>query len=292
MLGAIALRQPHLQKGNSTREYWGNYKKVMTKALAVMAIVSVCFAIALIVYMRTRRSLMNYRGMAWRVSDGSDSLSLTSMSRGMFLGLMGDAHRRQVHVLPRYTVTGCLCTRVPPDVKKSIVSEYHRKRSNADVSPETDAALVEFDSEEKRPCMTWVTGSDAEITLRSWLSSALSLWCGVPHLDHTATYGVRTYRRGSKLTPHTDRHLTHAISAIIHIEKKMLVKDWPLEILPHDAPHVHQVFLSDEMDCLFYESATVPHGRLEPLDADEYSNLFVHFRPPGWSADASLLMGD
>jgi hypothetical protein len=30
---------------------------------------------------------------------------------------------------------------------------------------------------------------------------------------------------------------------------------------------------------LLYESARVPHGRMEPLDGNYFDNLFVHFRP-------------
>jgi hypothetical protein len=34
----------------------------------------------------------------------------------------------------------------------------------------------------------------------------------------------------------------------------------------------------------------VPHGRLTPLEGEEYSNLFLHFSPPGWSAEAESRM--
>lgn len=32
-------------------------------------------------------------------------------------------------------------------------------------------------------------------------------------------------------------------------------------------------------EMLLYESATVPHGRMEPLNGDYFDNLFVHFYP-------------
>lgn len=32
-------------------------------------------------------------------------------------------------------------------------------------------------------------------------------------------------------------------------------------------------------EMLLYESARVPHGRMEPLDGNYFDNLFVHFRP-------------
>ena len=258
--------------------------------VATASLVFLTCVVILVSYFFRRKSQRNYCGSSWTMTEGSVSLFPTKMTRREFVTLMGDGHRRQVQVLPRYTALGCLCTKVPPVLKKRLVDEYHRKRSASHTAPEKDAALVEFESESVRPWMTWITDSDAEAALRSWLSEALATWCGLPRLDHTATYGVRTYRQGSKLTPHTDRYLTHVISAIIHIEKKMTKTDWPLDLLPHDASNVHQIFLNDDQDCLFYESSTVPHGRLKPLEGEEYSNLFVHFSPPGWSAEAERLM--
>jgi len=259
-------------------------------AVATVSFILLACILLSVRHMIRRRSLRNYWGSSWHASEGSASFVSTTMTRSEFLTLMGDMHRQQVQILPRYTASGCLCAKVPPTLKQGLVREYLRKRAGSHTSPETDAALVEFQSESARPGMTWITGSDAEAALRSWLSAALATWCGLPRLDHTATYGVRTYKQGSRLTPHTDRYLTHAISAIIHIEKKLVTTDWPLEVLPHEASHVHQVFLTDDLDCLFYESATVPHGRLQPLEGEEYSNLFVHFSPPGWSSKAEKLM--
>ena len=258
--------------------------------VAMAASVLLACLLILLWYTLRHRPLKYFPGSSWTLTDGSVSLVPTTMTRREFLTLMGDGHRRQVQVLPRYTQLGCLCTKVPPLLKKKLSEEFQRKRSASYTSPEKDAALVEFESESVRPWMTWITDSDAEAALRSWLSIALATWSGFPRLNHTATYGVRTYRRGSKLTPHTDRYLTHAISAIVHIEKKMLATDWPLDLLPHEASNVHQVFLNDDQDCLFYESSTVPHGRLTPLEGEEYSNLFLHFSPPGWGAEAESCM--
>lgn len=214
----------------------------------------------------------------------------TNISRADFLALMGEEHRRQAEVLPKFTATGCLFLKTPKDLKRRIVEEYRRKRSTSTTSAEKDAALVEFSSEEQRPKMTWITGSGAELDLRKWMSGALEQWSGISRLNHSATYGVRSYQKGSKLTTHTDRYRSHVISAIIHVERKGMVKDWPLHILPHRASHAQAVFFSEEDDCLFYESCTVPHGRLEALDGNEYSNIFLHFMPDDWGEKAERLM--
>lgn len=203
---------------------------------------------------------------------------------------MSETHRKQVEVLPRYTEFGYLLLKIPPEIKGPLVREYFSKRSSS--SHETDAAMVEFSSEDSRPRMTWITGSSSELILRAWLKEALSKWIGdASELEHTSTYGVRSYLRGSKLTPHTDRYMTHVISAIIQIDRVNMKEDWPLHVLPHRSPQVSSISLSEgENDCLFYESCTVPHGRLTPLDADEYSNLFVHFMPRDWKDEAHKLM--
>jgi hypothetical protein len=214
----------------------------------------------------------------------------TNISRADFLALMSEEHRRQSEVLPKFTATGCLFLKTPKDLKRRIVEEYRRKRSTSTTSAEKDAALVEFSSEEQRPKMTWITGSGAELDLRKWMAGALEQWSGISRLNHSATYGVRSYQKGSKLTTHTDRYGSHVISAIIHVERKGMVKDWPLHVLPHRASHAQAVFFSEEDDCLFYESCTVPHGRLEALDGNEYSNIFLHFMPDDWGEKAERLM--
>ena len=48
----------------------------------------------------------------------------------------------------------------------------------------------------------------------------MEAWAGVP-LNYQAVYGIRVYRRGSKLENHVDRSGTHIISAIVNIEQKV-----------------------------------------------------------------------
>ena len=54
-------------------------------------------------------------------------------------------------------------------------------------------------------------------------------------------------------------------------------QDWPLTVIDHEGNNDKIVLKPGEM--LFYESATIPHGRQFPLKGDYFENLFVHFRP-------------
>lgn len=218
------------------------------------------------------------------------ALRPTGISRDAFLAFLSDEHLKQTKVLPRFTASGCLATKLPSELKTALVTEFHRRHDVAPKQSEADPALVSFSSEELRPEMTWITDSQAEKAVRSWLRQALADWCRIPNLKHETTYGVRTYKRGSILQPHADRFLTHAISAIVHIDSKELKRDWALELLPHGASHAHEVFFGDDVDCLFYESAVVPHSRLKPLDGQEYSNIFFHFSPTTWRDVAAQKM--
>jgi hypothetical protein len=46
-------------------------------------------------------------------------------------------------------------------------------------------------------------------------------------LEHTSTYGIRIYQRGSLLLDHIDRHSTHIISAVVQVDQDC-DEGWPL----------------------------------------------------------------
>jgi len=210
--------------------------------------------------------------------------------RAAFLAALSDEHRMQMRLLPRFTPQGFWATKLAPHLRAALAEEFRLRRKAA--QREADPALVFFSSEMQRPVMTWLTGSQAETSTRAWLQTELCRWSKLQSLEHQVTYGVRTYKRGTTLKPHTDRFMTHVISAIVHVASEGLRADWALQLLPHDASHVQEVFLGGDVDCLFYESAVVPHSRLKPLDGDEYSNLFFHFSPAGWQQIATQRMTD
>lgn len=207
-----------------------------------------------------------------------------------FVGPMPEYHRKQYGALRRYTRTGAGVTQLPSEIKAALVAEYGRRRSQS--VREAGPNFVAYGSEETRPTIVWLTGSAALRDLHVFLGRELARWAACGPLEHTATYGAREYRRGSRLEQHVDRPHTHAISAIVNLAVQNLEHEWPLHLLPHGASEVCAVRLRDHAaDVLFYESATVPHGRLDPLAGDLYANVFAHYRPVGWADHATSIVG-
>ncbi len=103
----------------------------------------------------------------------------------------------------------------------------------------------------------------------------LEQWSG-RNLASTATYGFRSYRRGSRLKMHVDRLQTHVISATICVDHKSDTL-WPLDIFNHEKKESQILMEPGEM--VLYESARLAHGRRQRFDGDFYIGLFVHFIP-------------
>ena len=204
-------------------------------------------------------------------------------SRSHYVSLMEEHHQRQARLLPRFTKRGWFLTRLPTHLQEGLVKAYEYKRASSAHRPEMDPSAVEFLDETTRPFMTDMERAPEEKLVREWLLEALQGWSGVESLSHRKTYGVRSYRRGSKLKPHVDRFKTHVLSAIVHVSRTGLQEEWPLEVAPHDSDSVYSISMPGEANCLLYESATLPHGRLHPLRGDEYSNIFFHFSPRDWN---------
>ena len=198
-----------------------------------------------------------------------------------FRSLMSADHRKQSDRLPKFTKQGYLLLKLPEDLRSALVECFEEARNHS--TPERDPSVVEFGDEALRPEYTAVEGRPPERRLRQWLASALQEWSGVYDLVHVNSYGVRSYKRGSKLKPHVDRAKTHVLSAIVHVSRKALDEEWSLDIVPHDSPSVLSILMDEKANCLLYESATIPHGRMSPLMGEEYSNIFFHFYPRGWT---------
>ena len=68
------------------------------------------------------------------------------------------------------------------------------------------------------------------------------------------------------------------ISAILNLGQDV-EEDWPLFVRPHSGED--EAVLMRPGDMVWYESASVIHGRQWPLRGASYDNLFVHFKPRG-----------
>ena len=70
-------------------------------------------------------------------------------------------------------------------------------------------------------------------------------------------------------------------------------EDWPLQIFDHSGK-LHEIILkAGEM--VWYESASLIHGRVKPLNGSYFENLFVHYMPRSqawYHTDWNLDYGD
>jgi prolyl 4-hydroxylase len=87
-------------------------------------------------------------------------------------------------------------------------------------------------------------------------------------------YGIRSYQNGAILEPHVDTLITHHISSIIVVDKK-IDKDWPLDIQDHQG-RWHKVYI-EPGEMVLYESAICQHGRTEPFEGEYFRNFFIHY---------------
>jgi prolyl 4-hydroxylase len=88
-------------------------------------------------------------------------------------------------------------------------------------------------------------------------------------------YGIRSYKRGAILEPHTDTLMTHHVSSIIIVDKQV-DEDWALDIQDHDGEW-HKIY-AEPGDMILYESAICKHGRKEPLNGEFYRNFYTHYK--------------
>ena len=122
--------------------------------------------------------------------------------------------------------------------------------------------------------------------LAEGLRELAELWAGL-ELELSTVYGPRRYSRASRLSLHVDRLSTHVISAIVNIQQEVEAP-WLLDILDNSG-RAHQVELMPG-EMLLYESARLPHGRTRGLQGENFTNIFVHFRPTNiqWFTDDGM----
>lgn len=192
-----------------------------------------------------------------------------------------------IRLLPRYTEAGVLCLPLPQRIRDDLQLDV----ASLSFEVEESNYYIPTKNNHSRPILSSLEGKNSLHNLRGWVKQAIEKWSNTENLEHTATYGPRTYREGSSLLPHVDRVQTHALSAIVHISSRDMREEWHLEVLPHERDFVHRINMSSpDNDVVLYESATIPHGRPAALNGAEYTNIFIHFRPSGWEeAVVSLL---
>lgn len=202
---------------------------------------------------------------------------------GDFVKNLSVEERRAWLYAPRYTSTGYRVTRLPAALRAKL-QHFHK---GAKSKPEPGNAHLHGSIS-----LASIQGSQLEKELEHFLRRELESWTGQKSLIFTNSYGPRTYHRGSWLAAHGDRPRTHALSAIIYVGQQGLSK-WPLQFVPvgaSDESKAQDVVLSAVDDVLLYES-TQPHGRVDPLEGESFSALFMHWRPQEWREKIDEILG-
>lgn len=184
---------------------------------------------------------------------------------------------------PRYTKDGYKLARLPLHVRQRL-AEFH-----ASSDPQTEEPNGHLQGE---ILLASLAGSHLESALVAFLEGLLEEWTGQRPLHFVNSYGPRTYMRGATLAAHGDRIRTHAVSAIVFVAASNVTRPWALQFAVNGTEGkdaVREVFLDDKTDVLLYES-TQPHGRVDPLEGDSFTAVFLHWRPPGWQEHVDELL--
>ena len=182
--------------------------------------------------------------------------------------------KRTYSKIPRYTQEGFYKKKIDfRDLSKAIT--FYRENFNNTKNEVVAGNFVTNKDKSKQPSVIIDLPDYIKDEIHQLLLKDLQDWCGID-LFPTYVYGIRVYQEGAILTPHRDREQTHIIGTIINIDQKV-EKDWFLEIEDHKNKK-HKVTLFPG-EVLFYESATLLHGRPEPLKGDYFSNIFSHYMP-------------
>ena len=175
-------------------------------------------------------------------------------------------------LLPSLTADGFRVVPTPELIHARLQGLFDEGMASAEPEEIDDAYLPSG-----APLMIPTAGLGEEIQRE--LQGLHEQWAGCP-LVPTAAYGLRVYQQGHTLRRHCDRVETHVVSSVVHIADDV-DEPWPLTI--DDASgRRHEVYL-EPGQTLLYESAKLPHGRLEPLPGRYYASLFLHYRPVDWS---------
>ena len=180
--------------------------------------------------------------------------------------------KKRFKKIPSYTEVGFTKEKLPKEIQKKINIFY---KSNLSNKKEENVAggYIQNIQEDKESSITIELPEELRNEIHSSIQGLIEKWSGMKLLP-TYVYGIRMYLDGAILNSHKDREETHIIGTIINIDQKVH-KDWYLEIEDHQK-NLHKLLL-EPGEMIFYESATLKHGRPEPLSGEYYSNIFCHY---------------
>ena len=177
-----------------------------------------------------------------------------------------------IPTLPKFTDDGFKKIQLPAELHRGVASYFdiHYPRSE----PEVSDAIGTFISSEHTPVPARMVEIDDHMrsVIREAMLPILEQWAQ-RKLELTAIYGIREYRQGATLKMHTDKIETHHVSAIVNVYQQVNT-DWPLHIYDHGGT-LRKVYMQPG-EAILYESASLMHGRPEPLNGLSYANFFIH----------------
>jgi hypothetical protein len=203
---------------------------------------------------------------------------------------------------PKFTSTGALHLpsgtpgALPLALHERMLAWYRRHR--ADTRPESSQPAFAYNCNTGFDNDDWVvpfSQDDDEARglhadMERWVRARLGQWTGQDVNEHTATYGVREYHRGSVCGMHLDATETHAFSAIYNLDQRGMDEPWALDYVSHTG-HEERVFMTPG-DIVLYEGASTLHGRKSALRGAQFSNIFFHFRSPSWLPTIKAKLAD
>ncbi|MEM9302139.1 MAG: hypothetical protein AAGE01_08520 [Pseudomonadota bacterium] len=164
--------------------------------------------------------------------------------------------------------------RLPTEIHNRMLRQF--RSCTADFRPEGAIDAIKTTQPQVIPALYFEDHAFNRSVLEE-LQPLHEAWCGMG-LEQSACYGFRVYQRGSYLFNHVDRTRTHIISSTVCIDSDV-DEPWPLYIADIEG----NAFTVDMTpgDAVFYEGASLVHGRPWPLNGDWYAGMFVHYRPTG-----------
>jgi prolyl 4-hydroxylase len=179
--------------------------------------------------------------------------------------------------LPRLTELGFKVVKVPEKTFQLITEAYTLLKHT--VKDENWSGITDFIHDNQGNAPVEIFSMDAFTRIREIIAEELQPLHEefIGHKEKLIPkwiYGIRSYKRGAVLVPHTDTLTTHHISSIVIVDKKV-DRDWPIDIQDH-LGRWHKVY-AEVGEMILYESATNKHGRIEPFEGEYFRNFFLHY---------------
>jgi len=179
--------------------------------------------------------------------------------------------------LPRLTELGFKVVKVPEKTFQLITEAYNLLKHT--VRDENWEGITNFIHDSQGNAPVEIFSMDAFTRIREIIAEELQPIHEefIGHKEKLIPkwiYGIRSYKRGAILEPHTDTFTTHHISSIVIVDKQV-DRDWPIDIQDH-LGRWHKVY-AEVGEMILYESATNKHGRIEPFEGQYFRNFFLHY---------------